>query len=172
MVSYPPSVSGLVGSCVVIPCSFGYPGDRDPEHQITGIWYRDQKVRGTQVYHSDPSQTVSREYAGRTEIVGDLGRGNCTYKIRRLRATDQTKYFFRFEVTGVNDWTDGKGVVVNVAEHLESPRIEAMTEVMELQMVTATCSTRYSCPDQPTLLRWLETNISQGWSLEAWSGPD
>ncbi|XP_067831570.1 sialoadhesin-like [Heptranchias perlo] len=171
-VQHPPRVKGMQGSCVVIPCSFNYPGSGNWRHKITGIWYRDLPVGGVTVCHSDPNHTVSHDYSGRAEIVGDLNHLNCTCKIRNLGAGDKAKYFFRFEVTNVDRWTDNEGVYLNVSEYLERPTVDAITDVLEFQPITATCSISHSCPDNPIQLQWRGYNASNGSSLDGGSGRD
>uniref|UniRef100_A0A673Z1D7 Immunoglobulin domain-containing protein n=1 Tax=Salmo trutta TaxID=8032 RepID=A0A673Z1D7_SALTR len=97
----PSSVSGLQGSCIVIPCSFNYPEPEEKPSEFTGIWFKDTHDT---IYHPDSSNII-KDYRGRTELVGDLRQKNCSLRIDPLHPSDKGPFFFRVEIEDQNKYS-------------------------------------------------------------------
>ncbi|XP_073340707.1 uncharacterized protein [Pagrus major] len=76
----PGSITGMRGSCIIIPCSFTYSADRPSDLRV--IWYLLQSNRYPPVF--DERQSVVGKFIGITSLIGSVGRGNCSLKIERL----------------------------------------------------------------------------------------
>lgn len=99
-IKVPPTVKGLPGSCVVIPCSFKYPNN-EKAGTHTGIWiYQNNQY----IYHSIQSK-VLKQYQNRTTLLGDLREKNCSLKIDPLLQSDQGPFFFRIEIINHNKFS-------------------------------------------------------------------
>uniref|UniRef100_A0A8C7FRZ9 B-cell receptor CD22 first Ig-like domain-containing protein n=1 Tax=Oncorhynchus kisutch TaxID=8019 RepID=A0A8C7FRZ9_ONCKI len=94
----PDSVSGLEGSCIVIPCSFNYPEPKIKPSEFTGIWFKDTSEV---IYHTDSSNVIT-DYRGRTELVGNLRQKNCSLRIDPLHSSDKGPFTFRIEIKDYN----------------------------------------------------------------------
>uniref|UniRef100_A0A8C7CDS5 Ig-like domain-containing protein n=1 Tax=Oncorhynchus kisutch TaxID=8019 RepID=A0A8C7CDS5_ONCKI len=131
----PKSVSGLRGSCIVIPCSFNYPEPEKKPSKFTGIW-----LKGTHdtIFHPDISNII-KDYRGRTELVGDLRQKNCSLRIDPLHDSDKGSFTFRIEMEDHNK---------------RNSNVALLEEVKVGEVVSASCSVSHSCPSDFPLLTW------------------
>lgn len=86
-------VNALVGSCVVLPCSFKYPGAVQPSSRKSGIWHT-EKDWNYFIYHEDEKQ-IADNFKERTRLVGRLGDLNCSLEIDDVRNHDNGPFCFR-----------------------------------------------------------------------------
>uniref|UniRef100_A0A8C7CR58 Ig-like domain-containing protein n=1 Tax=Oncorhynchus kisutch TaxID=8019 RepID=A0A8C7CR58_ONCKI len=134
----PKSVSGLRGSCIVIPCSFNYPEPEKKPSKFTGIWFK-----GTHdtIYHPDSSNII-KDYRGRTELVGDLRQKNCSLRIDPLHDNHNKRnsnVVLLYPIIYPND---------------NPPSLSVREEVKVGEVVSASCSVSHSCPSDSPLLTW------------------
>lgn len=104
----PPSVKGLIDSCVVIPCSFNYP-DEGNEYEFTGIWNNPNGV----IFHSGSGQ-MSQQYQNRVELVGELKGKNCSLKIDPLQISDVGPFDFRIEIKNYDSYSYQNSITISV----------------------------------------------------------
>ncbi len=102
----PESVVGLSGSCVVIPCTFSYPANGRTYTEFTGIWYKEYST----VYHTDTSKIID-SFKGRTSLIGDLRKNDCSLKISSLSSSDTGPFMFRIEIKHLDKFTYEKNKV-------------------------------------------------------------
>ncbi|XP_074242120.1 sialic acid-binding Ig-like lectin 14 isoform X1 [Saimiri boliviensis] len=88
------------GLCVLVPCSFSYPGDSSNSyHPLYVYWFRE----GENVYHgapvatNHPHRTTKQETRGRFHLLGDVRKNVCSLKIEGARMEDTGNYLFRME---------------------------------------------------------------------------
>lgn len=147
----PSSVAGLIGSCVVIPCSFKYP---EPEKEVTtftGIWTEETSHV---IYHPDVTK-VMHQYQRRTELIGDPSKKNCSLKIDPLKQSDTETFHFRIEMEGYEKYSYKENKVSITASPSPKPITIEMKEEVELGgLVSASCSALHSCPTNPPVLIW------------------
>ncbi|KAE8628651.1 hypothetical protein XENTR_v10000156 [Xenopus tropicalis] len=146
----PDSIQGVVGSCLLIPCSFTYPSNVQTPDGIAPIWYKDRDLKV--VYH--PTETIEAGFQGRMELLGNPNLNNCTTLLRNLQSSDTGEYFFRFEISNVNRWTGKKAVTVTVNSRPEMPNAVIPRSIREGESVTFQCTTQYYCPNGSGTLEW------------------
>ncbi|XP_031805605.1 sialoadhesin-like [Sarcophilus harrisii] len=155
-VNNPENLQGVSGSCVVIPCTFNFPNDVNPNQGVIAIWYRDyaDAERKTVVSHSgDPAQVGSR-YQGRAVFLGKPEQKTCNLLIRELSPKDNGDYNFRFEIIGGDRWSAKRSTTIKVTDEPSSPTIASPTHLQEDTQVTFSCSTPYVCPEDKSPLSW------------------
>ncbi len=102
------SVVGLSGSCVVIPCTFRYPANGKTYREFTGIWYKGRYE--STIYHTDASKIIA-SFKGRTSLIGDLHKNDCSLKISSLSSSDTGPFMFRIEIKDLGKATYVKNTV-------------------------------------------------------------
>lgn len=75
----PESITGMRGSCIIIPCRFSY--SRSQPAGLRVIWYL--LTNGYSPVF-DESQNVNSKFSGITSLTGSVREGNCSLKIERL----------------------------------------------------------------------------------------
>ncbi len=93
---------GLSGSCVVIPCTFSYPANGRTYTEFTGIWYKGRYE--STVYDRDTSKIID-SFKGRTSLIGDLHKNDCSLKISSLSSGDTGSFMFRIEIKDLGKYT-------------------------------------------------------------------
>uniref|UniRef100_A0A3B4C815 Ig-like domain-containing protein n=1 Tax=Pygocentrus nattereri TaxID=42514 RepID=A0A3B4C815_PYGNA len=154
----PPSVVGLEGSCVVIPCLLSYPGPDRKASDLTGIWFTDSNEI---VYHSSTTK-ISTNFQHRTSLLGELRHRNCSLKISPLQHTDSGPFTFRIEIEDFNKYSFAKNKVsITVKVFLftneytpEPPTLSVEQRIKSGKKVTTTCTFLHSCPSDPPNLTW------------------
>ncbi|XP_051499723.1 sialoadhesin [Apus apus] len=152
-VSYPESVLGVSGSCVVIPCTLSYPAEVSAQDGIVAIWYKDYDGQKTLVYHSE-GQEVDARFRTRVSLMGQPSGGKCNLLLWQVTPEDSGPYRFRFEIVNGDRWSATRDVVVRVSDTLEQPMVTASKEQTEGQTSTLECYTPYFCPDN-FILHWV-----------------
>uniref|UniRef100_A0A672UEQ7 Sialic acid binding Ig like lectin 1 n=1 Tax=Strigops habroptila TaxID=2489341 RepID=A0A672UEQ7_STRHB len=144
-VTYPKSLRGISGSCVVIPCSLSFPDKVVADDGVVAIWYKDYNDQKTLVFHS-AAQEVDALFRGRAQLLGDPSARNCTLQLQRVTVGDSGPYRFRFEIVNGDRWSAAQDVVLRV--------IATSEEQTEGQTSTLECSTPYVCPPGDITLSW------------------
>uniref|UniRef100_A0A663DJH7 Sialic acid binding Ig like lectin 1 n=1 Tax=Aquila chrysaetos chrysaetos TaxID=223781 RepID=A0A663DJH7_AQUCH len=148
-VTYPESLRGVRGSCVVVPCTLSYPTDVTASDGIVAIWYKDYDNQKTVVYHS-AAQEVDARFKGRAQLLGDPAARNCTLLLQGVTPEDGGPYRFRFEI--INDPRPRPPARLPHADI--PPSALHPQKQTEGQMSTLECSTPYVCPLGDVALRW------------------
>uniref|UniRef100_A0A672UF27 Sialic acid binding Ig like lectin 1 n=1 Tax=Strigops habroptila TaxID=2489341 RepID=A0A672UF27_STRHB len=143
-VTYPKSLRGISGSCVVIPCSLSFPDKVVADDGVVAIWYKDYNDQKTLVFHS-AAQEVDALFRGRAQLLGDPSARNCTLQLQRVTVGDSGPYRFRFEIVNGDRWSAAQDVVL---------RVSGGEEQTEGQTSTLECSTPYVCPPGDITLSW------------------
>uniref|UniRef100_A0A3B4BLI4 Ig-like domain-containing protein n=1 Tax=Periophthalmus magnuspinnatus TaxID=409849 RepID=A0A3B4BLI4_9GOBI len=135
------SLRALSRSCVVIPCTYENPEDL---LLTRGIW---AKRSGGVVYHNGPSQIVDH-FRGRTQIVGDLNRGDCSLEIDDIKPFDNGPFCFMAE----------KESIKYRFNNSSSPEIPVMTKTLPEaaagSVMTVSCSVTHTCPTHAPKFVW------------------
>ncbi|XP_042296601.1 myelin-associated glycoprotein-like [Sceloporus undulatus] len=151
----PSTIQALRGSCVVIPCSFTYPGSRDSwEGKFSVAWYQYRSRGYPEIYNSQSPETVLPDYQGRTEVLGDLEMGNCTLSISPVRNEDSMSYYVWINPDSVKHRFYDITVRVEVTETPNQLELSDPGLLTEGDHTLVTCSTLHTCPLAPPILTW------------------
>lgn len=153
-VSYPQTLHGVAGSCVVFPCTFSYPDDVSAAGGIVAIWYRDYEGQRAVVSHPQDHE-VDPRFRGRARLLGDPKARNCTLLLEGVQPQDGGTFRFRFEVVNGDRWSAARDVLLRVEDAPERPSITSSGEVLEDTVVTMGCSSPYVCPLGAATLSWV-----------------
>ncbi|XP_030249186.1 uncharacterized protein LOC115567089 isoform X1 [Sparus aurata] len=146
--------TALTRSCVVIPCTFQY-----PEHVplTRGIW---SKKTGGVIFHKGQSRVLDH-FKGRTKILGDLSKGNCTLEIDNIKSFDNGPFCFHAE-RGNDKYRFNNSCVFIVMK--ASPATPVMTpvptEVDAGSTITVSCSVMHTCSSHPPEFSWSVSNVT------------
>ncbi|XP_047453761.1 sialic acid-binding Ig-like lectin 14 isoform X2 [Mugil cephalus] len=146
------SVKGLIGSCVVIPCSFDYPQPENKEVcSYTAIWNNDANQS---IFHP-VKEKIMEQYRDRTTLIGDIRNKNCSLKIDNFRSTDGGRFHFRIEMKNYKKYSySNHKVSISTMNEPQPVALSMVEEMMEGQTVSPSCSVFYSCPTSPPVFHW------------------
>ncbi|XP_010883321.1 uncharacterized protein LOC105019103 [Esox lucius] len=101
MANYPPDIPAKKGENVIIPCNVTYPPARSTD-SIQAYW---KKMGPTEININDkdkkeflfhPNKTmVIKSFQGRTTLIGDISKGNCSLKIEKIENGDMGRFYLR-----------------------------------------------------------------------------
>ncbi|XP_056300677.1 sialic acid-binding Ig-like lectin 5 [Pseudoliparis swirei] len=158
--SVPDHVQALVGSCVVIPCSFTplAPLRGRKEKLEVRLRFIDGgrffSLRSTAFNSGDRNQ-VSLNFLGRTSLFGRTPEGDCSVKIERVRQEDSRAYEIALKRGDDLLWGRPRSFLLGVLDTPEAPVISGVLSATEGQQVSLNCSVRYHCPSRPPALQWI-----------------
>ncbi|XP_048358289.1 myelin-associated glycoprotein-like [Sphaerodactylus townsendi] len=151
----PSSIQALKGSCVVIPCSFTFPGPRTSwGSKFSVAWYQYWSRGYPEIYNSKSSSSVLREYQGRTEVVGNLEMGNCTLLLKDVNQQDAMSYYVWINPDSVKHRFYDVTVRVEVTDVPSQLEMSDPGLLTEGDRTSLTCSVLHTCPMDPPNLTW------------------
>ncbi|XP_065136674.1 myelin-associated glycoprotein-like isoform X1 [Paramisgurnus dabryanus] len=148
-------MKALVSSCVVLPCSFQYPGTRQPSARTRGIWHKKDKWEDY-VYYEDKTRILDN-FKDRTRMVGRLGDLNCSLEIDEVKSHDNGPFCFRVELetSEKNRYSFVENCVhISMIEQASQPELHSDLAVQEGHPVIFRCSVRHTCPSHQPTLTW------------------
>ncbi|XP_049902730.1 B-cell receptor CD22 isoform X2 [Epinephelus moara] len=159
--SVPDRVQALVGSCVVIPCSFTPLAPHPPRGRKERVDVR-LRFRGgghlfplrSTAFNSEDRDQVSRDFQGRTSLFGRVTDGDCSVKIERVSQDDSRVFEIALKRGDSLLWGKPRSFNLDVVDTPEAPVISGMLSATEGQLVTLNCSVSYHCPSRPPALQW------------------
>ncbi|MGH0178655.1 UNVERIFIED_CONTAM: hypothetical protein FKN15_015696 [Acipenser sinensis] len=115
---------------------------------------------GKYINHPNSLEVVS-SFKGRTDLVGDLQKHNCSLKIDAVKVDDTGPFCFRFEVPGIDraSYLDHM-VLIHVKDSPDVPSINRLSEVKAGVDLAVTCSVPHTCPSNPPAITWSRTNAT------------
>ncbi|XP_072249341.1 sialic acid-binding Ig-like lectin 14 [Leuresthes tenuis] len=159
--SVPDHVQALVGSCVVIPCSFTPAASHPVRGRKERVDVR-MRFRGgsaffplqSTAFSSQNKDQVSRDFQGRTSLFGRIADGDCSVKIERVRRDDPQVFEMALKKGDDSRWGKPRSFNLEIIDTPEPPVISGMLSATEGQLVTLNCSVSYHCPSRPPALQW------------------
>ncbi|KAG7469194.1 hypothetical protein MATL_G00126390 [Megalops atlanticus] len=153
--SMPSKITGLLGSCLVIPCSFDYKSSLPSDLRVR--WYQ-YETEGHSVYDRENPQSVIDVFRGKTDLYGSPEQKSCSLKIsslvrshhrRRLYTWVDPKPISQFHKHNFQDTT----VELDVTDRADSPEILIDGKPKVGQQLSVQCSVYHTCPSTPPTLR-------------------
>lgn len=111
----PPAVAGLSGTCVAVPCRFGYPEELRPA-TVHGLWYFGSPYPKNYppVVARSRTGAVHESFTGRAKLVGDPGVRDCSLLLGPLSPELAGKYYFRGDLGGYNQYSFSEHTILEV----------------------------------------------------------
>ncbi|XP_064296219.1 myelin-associated glycoprotein isoform X2 [Phalacrocorax carbo] len=148
----PPAVAGLSGTCVAVPCRFGYPEELRPA-TVHGLWYFGSPYPKNYppVVARSRAGAVHESFTGRARLVGDPGVRDCSLLLGPLSPELAGKYYFRGDLGGYNQYSFSEHTTLEV---LEEPVLEVPPELVAGEEVEIRCRVPDNCPQLQPRVRW------------------
>uniref|UniRef100_A0A3Q1G9A6 Ig-like domain-containing protein n=1 Tax=Acanthochromis polyacanthus TaxID=80966 RepID=A0A3Q1G9A6_9TELE len=148
------TLDALVSSCVVVPCSFTYPGGNLPNFRLRGIWHR--RDEWDEIIYNEDNTKILDNFKGRTQMLGHLGQNNCTLEIVDIKDHDNGPFCFRIEPVRTEDNILAKFSFVEECVEFNTlpPTLNHPLRAIEGQPYTVTCSIFHTCPSHWPKLSW------------------
>lgn len=134
--SVPDRIQALVGSCVIVPCSFNPVAPqvhRKAKKEVVSIRlsFRDGSqffpLRITAFNNEDQNQT-SRDFQGRTTLFGRITDGDCSLKIERIKMDDARVFEIALKRAGDFPWGKPRKFSLDVVgewgHHCSAPHVK------------------------------------------------
>ncbi|XP_068425235.1 myelin-associated glycoprotein [Clinocottus analis] len=159
-------LDALVGSCVVVPCSFTHPEEKLPSSRLRGIWHRSND-KNQRIYYEDATQ-IMENFRGRTRMLGHLGQDNCTLEVMDIKDHDNGPFCFRIELARTEtdlSTTDKFSFVedcftLRMLPDPPNPTLTHPKDAIQGVPYTITCSVTHTCPTHLPKLTW--SRVSNG----------
>ncbi|KAM9258939.1 myelin-associated glycoprotein isoform 4-T4 [Morus bassanus] len=148
----PPAVAGLSGTCVAVPCRFGYPEELRPA-AVHGLWYFGSPYPKNYppVVARSRAGAVHESFTGRARLVGDPGVRDCSLLLGPLSPELAGKYYFRGDLGGYNQYSFSEHTTLEV---LEEPVLEVPPELVAGEEVELRCRVPDNCPQLQPRVGW------------------
>ncbi|XP_034553460.1 uncharacterized protein LOC117822705 [Notolabrus celidotus] len=144
----PERITGMKGSCIIIPCSFTYSVSQPANLRV--IWYLFQSTGNPPMF--DQRQNVISRYSGITSMIGSVMEGNCSLKIERLEMSHNKDRLYPWidpnPITSYN--TQGfsfydKTSEIIVSDSPEIPQVNMIGIPRVGAQSRVSCSARHTC---------------------------
>ncbi|XP_035289575.1 myelin-associated glycoprotein-like isoform X2 [Anguilla anguilla] len=147
----------MTDSCVVIPCTFTYPGNPKSATQQRAIWFEKDDPKKF-IYDEDQSK-VDNSFKKRTKLVGNLGELNCSLEIDHIKDHDNGEFCFRIEIPKLNQYSFKESCVViktfaPSSDKQSAPTLSHPHDPVEGSAYTIICSVYHTCPSHVPTLTW------------------
>ncbi|MEQ2263584.1 hypothetical protein XENORESO_010052, partial [Xenotaenia resolanae] len=154
------NLEALVGSCVVLPCTFTHPASFLSNSRLRGIWHR--KDKSEEIFYHDDHTKILDSFKGRTKLLGNLGENNCTLEIIEVKDHDNGPFCFRIEYVRKDNnqpTTEKFSFVEECAEikmlyDTPKPKLGPLKTAIPGKAYTVTCSVRHTCPSRLPQFTW------------------
>ncbi|XP_029360628.1 myelin-associated glycoprotein-like isoform X2 [Echeneis naucrates] len=151
----PGSITGMRGSCIIIPCRFTYSTAQPAGLRV--IWYLYQSNGYPPVL--DQTHSVISKFQGKTSLIGSVKEGNCSLKIEGLQMShNQDRLYPWIDKNPITSFHTKDGLLYDkttqliVSDHAQKPQLNigGIPRVGEKSKVS--CSVRHTCPSAPPTL--------------------
>ncbi|XP_027142177.1 myelin-associated glycoprotein isoform X2 [Larimichthys crocea] len=170
----PGSITGMRGSCIIVPCSFSYSTSQPANLRV--IWYLFQINGYPPVF--DERQTVFSKFRGKTSLIGSVTERNCSLKIDRLEMShNQDRIYPWVDKNPITSYhTVGhtfydKTSLLIVSDHAQEPQLSIVGIPRVGEQSQVSCNVRHTCISAPPVLtlnglsgsdRTVDTLVSDG----------
>ncbi|XP_033621815.1 myeloid cell surface antigen CD33 [Fukomys damarensis] len=159
----PESVTVQEGQCVLVPCTFPYPGVYSWTRPVSGYWFQEgaDTSKDSPVATNDGQRQVQKQTRARFRLLLDPQTRNCSLYITDARRGDSGAYFFRVE-TGTELWNYcAYPVSVNVTALTHTPDILILGTLESGHPSNLTCSVPWACArGTPPIFSWMSEALT------------
>nr|XP_033818492.1 carcinoembryonic antigen-related cell adhesion molecule 1-like [Geotrypetes seraphini] len=156
-VSMPMSIQALKGYCVVIPCTFSHPQPRNASEGFHVIWYLKGLNNYSEVFNSRVPRTGGSMFQGRTFLVGDTKKKNCSLQINSVRTEDTAVYYISIDSQSNSYSSQNVSVQLRISGSPGNVSLSNPGSMSEGKPVKIICSVEHTCPSNPPKLSWSMT---------------
>nr|XP_057940963.1 uncharacterized protein LOC131137261 isoform X2 [Doryrhamphus excisus] len=154
------NIDALVSSCVVLPCSFSHPKEQLPTSRLRGIWHR-LSQQDQRFFHFDRTK-ILEGFQDRTQLLGQLGEGNCSLEITQIKDSDNGPFCFRLELARTEDDKDTPDkfsfkedcVTLKMLSEPPKPTLTHRTTAIQGHPYIVSCSVSHTCPTHVPTVTW------------------
>uniref|UniRef100_A0A669EE39 Uncharacterized LOC102075623 n=1 Tax=Oreochromis niloticus TaxID=8128 RepID=A0A669EE39_ORENI len=151
----PATITGLKGSCLIIPCKFLYKNSQPNNLKV--IWYLYQRNKYPAVFNQ--GESVISKFHGRTSLTGSVTEKNCSLKIERLDMSHNRDRLYPWMDKNPIDsyrtidhtFFDSSTELI-VSEHAPEPQLSIIGILKVGEQGTVSCSVRHTCFSAPPTL--------------------
>ncbi|XP_026882287.2 uncharacterized protein LOC113587700 [Electrophorus electricus] len=159
--SMPKAITGLPGSCVVIPCSFDFKTSQPKNVKVK--WYKFSSTEYPLVY-GESTQNIIGSFRDKTSLFGAPNEGNCSLKIQPLeKQHNQERLYPWMDPNSIETYHREKyedvTITLAVSDVIEKPQVDIIGIPKVGEQITLSCSVSHTCPPTPPTLK---LNISRG----------
>ncbi|XP_039885370.1 uncharacterized protein LOC120732093 isoform X5 [Simochromis diagramma] len=155
-VKMPRNIKGLLGSCLVIPCSYDY-YQYPPRRPDRVVWYQYVSRGYPIVYDNWNWNDVLDIFKGRTRVYTSSHHRTCSLLIDPVTLADHSQKLYPWVDPENVGWRTypfyDTTVTVEVVGTADPPVIEIFGNTVVGQSVTVQCSVYHTCPTYPPSLR-------------------
>ncbi|XP_053543547.1 uncharacterized protein LOC108277733 isoform X5 [Ictalurus punctatus] len=150
----PSTITGIRGSCVVIPCSYEF---KNLQHNMTNVkWYKLSTSGYLLVYDQSTNNIINR-FKGKTSLFGSSNGKNCSLKIEPLEMQhSQERLFPWMDPNSIESYHsknfDHETIVLEVTDIAAPPQADLLGIAKVGEPVTLSCSVIHTCPPTPPTL--------------------
>ncbi|XP_063293276.1 sialoadhesin-like isoform X2 [Pelobates fuscus] len=148
--TFPQRIEALIGSCVVIPCSFTR---AESSMSDDVVWYLYSRTFYPEVFNSRGNSETISAYRGRTSLVSTETM-SCSLRINYVRSEDEAYYYPGIDTNSNAYDTDEKAVRLLLREKPHEPVIQWSGDMIEGQPITITCQVEHTCWSNPPTIGW------------------
>uniref|UniRef100_A0A671XLI1 Ig-like domain-containing protein n=1 Tax=Sparus aurata TaxID=8175 RepID=A0A671XLI1_SPAAU len=147
------NLDALVGSCVVVPCSYTLPKEQRNLGR-TGIWFRSSQ-QNERIYSEDEDDVLD-SFRGRTKLLGHLNQNNCTLEITDIKDHDTGSFCLSIEIssTSKNFTFADDCVEFKILADPPEPILTNPKTAIEDHPHSIFCSVTHTCTSHPPTLTW------------------
>ncbi|XP_060744036.1 uncharacterized protein LOC132857929 [Tachysurus vachellii] len=159
----PSTISGIRGSCVVIPCNYEF---KNVQQSTTNVkWYKLSNT-GYSLVYGQPTQNIIQQFQGKTSLFGSSNDKNCSLKIQPLEMPhSQERLFPWMDPKSIESYHsrnfDHETIALEVTDIAAIPQANLLGTAKVGEQVILSCSVIHTCPPTPPNL---SLSISHGTS--------
>ncbi|XP_031154727.1 uncharacterized protein LOC116049323 [Sander lucioperca] len=151
----PRSITGMRGSCIIIPCTFTYSISQPADLRV--IWYLFQSNGYSPVF--DERQNIMSKFNGITSLIGSVGERNCSLKIERLEMSHNQDRLYpwvdkhpitSYQSLGPTFYEKTSQLIVS--DQAQEPQVSIIGIPRVGEKSTVSCNVRHTCISAPPTL--------------------
>ncbi|XP_064167321.1 sialoadhesin-like isoform X3 [Anguilla rostrata] len=152
--SMPSQVTGLQGSCLVIPCHFEYSSTLPSD--VSVMWYKYTQVHGEYpvVYSPARPGDVISDFSGKTSLYGSPSNRSCSLKINPVEMNHHRQRLYTWvDPKPISSYHrqnyQDKTVEIYVTDRVDKPEMQIIGIPKVGEQISMQCSAYHMCPATP-----------------------